>query len=288
MLSTPKRSKKQKSRKDTRPKKAYKNHDKDRGRKVVVWIIPLIFAISLAGAVYFHSSLAIWCTVASAVVLLAYALFLLEWYVWHERRQRLLARVSCLVIGAALIGAGFFWQSRQLTPTPRRPWLRLTDDEKRKFIAALASQSEPREIIRLGCPAVNEDICVRATPFVDAFKRGHFIVENDAIGRMVQTKPSAGVVIGRWGHADAFDPQDPDQGKWTQITDSLLTVEQAFLEIGINANVQVDETLPKNVTLVYFSIEPDEPTPPDVFNRRLEELRRLEREKKGNFHPVAK
>jgi hypothetical protein len=147
-----------------------------------------------------------------------------------------------------------------------------------KFVATLASQKEQRERVRLGCPAANEDICVLAAPFIDAFKRGHFFVEGDQIYRVTLGKPTGGVIISSYGHADAFDPQDPDQGKWVRQTPSLDTIEEAFAVIGINATGGADESLQNDVITVYFGIEPDERT-----DKQRESLRKQRRQAEEEF-----
>lgn len=170
----------------------------------------------------------------------------------QQRGLRIALGILCIFIISAAV-----WkrpQKQDLIPSAR-PWLRLTEDERQKFIAVLASQTEPRERVRLGCPAANEEICILVTPFIDAFKRGHFIVENDRIERVTLGKPTGGVVLFKYGHADAFNPQDPDQGVWVNISPSLATVENAFAEIGINAMTSADKSLPQDVIAVYFGIE---------------------------------
>lgn len=266
----PKRSKKNNRRARTGKKGRYKNQDKHRWRKVATALLSVAFFVPFTTVFYLHGPGFVWSVVASVALLLALILVLLEWHVWKQGSAW--ARFCLICFCGLLSVGGFMWQSRieKLSP-PHRPWLRFTDEERRRFIATLAAQTEPRERVRIGCPAANEDICVLATPFVDAFKRGHFIVENDRVDRVTLSKPAAGVVLFKYGHADAFDPQDPNQGKWTEITKSLETVESAFGEIGINSRIMSDETIPKDVIGVYFGIEPYEPVERD-------DLRKLRRE----------
>jgi len=157
----------------------------------------------------------------------------------------------------------------KLVPEPRRQWLHFTDAEMATFVSTLASQAKERQHVKLGCPAADENICVLAAPFLNAFKRGHFIVDNDQIFRVVLGKPESGIVISAYGHADKFDPQDPDQGKWVQQTPSLSTVEDAFAAIGVNTGASADETLPESVISVYFGIEPNAQTNEERKARRI-------------------
>jgi len=154
-------------------------------------------------------------------------------------------------------------------------------DKPAPFLVRLASETEPRERVRLGCPAANEEICVLVTPFVDAFKRGHFIVENNRVDRVTLGQAAAGVVLFKYGHADAYNPQDPDQGVWVRQTPSMETIEEAFAQIGINLKQSADEALPEDVIGVYFSIEPYEP----VERTNLRELRKQAEEQFGTPSP---
>lgn len=256
-----KRTKKNRPRTGSNRKRRNKNQDKPRWREVFVWIIPLVFAVAVAFIFSPHRTTSIWSSVSALIIGVGYLLFLLEWYVWRETPERRKARIAFLLVGLSIVVFGWIWQTRiGILPPPPRPWLRFTEEERRRFIATLASQTDPREHVRLGCPAANEDICILVTPFVDAFKRGHFIVENDRVERVTLGKPSAGVLLFRYGHADAFNPQDPDQGVWTKITPSLETIEAAFAEIGINAQSLADENLPQDVVGIYFGVEPHDPT----------------------------
>ena len=232
------------------------NGDNDNWRNVWVWLIPLIFAVFLAAAFSFHNAIAVWCGVASAAILIAYALFLLEWYVLHENSHRRIARSACALLIATSLGIGV-WQGSRLHSN--RSWLVLNGQERQGFINVLAAQYESREKIRLGCPAAREDICVLVTPFIEAFKLGHFIVENDRVDRVIPGKPSTGVVLFKYGHADGFNPQDPSQGIWVTQTRSLNTVAMAFKEIGINAGNAADQNMPVDVIGVYFGIESPQP-----------------------------
>jgi hypothetical protein len=258
MASTkPKSARKNNLRTYASKKDRYKNQDKHRWRKVAAVLLSVIFFIPFTVVFYAHGVWFVWCVVTSIALLLALALVLLEWHVW--KRKWRLGRISLFFLCGLLMVGGLKWQSSIVSPAARRPWLKLTDNERRKFIEVLASQTEPRERIRLGCPAANEDICVRVTPFIDAFKRGHFIVENDRVERLTLGKPTAGVVLFKYGHADAFDPQDPDQGVWVHQSMSLETIEAAFAEIGINAQGSADQNMPEDVLGIYFGIEPSEP-----------------------------
>lgn len=248
-------------------RKKRNNQDLHRWRKVAVALLSVLFFVPFTKAFYVHGAFLIWCAVASTILLLCLALVLLEWHVW--KRNVVPGRVGLLVLSGLIVAGGFWAQRRLPMPSPpRRAWLRLSDEEMRAFVASLSSQTEPRSHVRLGCPAANEDTCVLAAPFLNAFKRGHFFVENDRMERVILSTPTSGVVVSSYGHADAYDPQDPDQGKWVEQTTSLSTIEDAFAAIGIKTGASADESLPKDVITIYFGIEPDERTEQDRALRR--------------------
>lgn len=246
--------------KNSAKKSKYKNQDKNRWRKVAAWglpfiVVPVGFSVSAHDLVYLWTSVFVW------IVFFLYILILLEWHIWRQNPARNRVRLCFFILCLVLFFGALKWQSRfdERPSPPHRPWLRLTEEEKRKFVARLASQTEPRERIRLGCPVANEDICVQVTQFVDAFKRGHFIVENNRVDRITLAQPMAGVVLFKYTHPHEYDAQDPDQGRWIMMTNSLETIEGAFAEIGINSRTTADPTLPEDVIGVFFGIESQEP-----------------------------
>jgi hypothetical protein len=232
--------------------------DAHRWRKVTTTLLSILFFVPFTLSFYVRGRWFVW-SVITSIGLLAWLLnTLFEWHVWKQRFG--ISRVALVSTLALLTFIGLKWQSTIHESPNRRPWLRLTDEDVQIFVRALASQQEERQRVRLGCPASQEDICVLAAPFIDAFKRGHFFVDGDQIYRVTLTRPSAGVIVSSYGHADAFDPQDPDQGKWVKRTPSLNTIENAFAAIGVNTAGAADESLPADLLTVYFGIEPDEQT----------------------------
>ena len=94
-------------------KRARKNQDKHRWRKVLVWIIPLLFGVFLTLAIGTHRKQALWCWVLCILTFLSYTLFLLEWYVWREGNlARKIARTSFAIIAISFVLGGFYWQRR--------------------------------------------------------------------------------------------------------------------------------------------------------------------------------
>ncbi len=254
--SRKKRSKTHKTRKPSAEESKHRNQDEHRWRKVAAWTVPLV-VVPVTLALSADGRTGVWLTVIVSVVFLVYVLIILEWYIWRAKPERNRLRLASVFVIAFVIAAGFIWQSRiEWHSVPHGLWLALTDDEKHKFVEVLLSQTETRERIMIACPPMNEQLCISATPFVDLFKRGRFIVENDRVDRVILGKPSAGVTLFKYGHADAFDPQDPDQGKWVRQTASLLTVQQAFDAIGIEVKQVADESFPPDIIGIFFGVEP--------------------------------
>jgi hypothetical protein len=171
-----------------------------------------------------------------------------------------------------------------------KAWLELSDEQMAKFIGVLRSHVGPQEQIKLGCAAYSEQTCVASAKFLDAFKRSGWPVLGDKIERVVPAKPIAGVALFKYGHADAFDPQDPDQGKWMELSQSLSTLQRAFAEVGIAAVRLADEQLPKETIGVFFGIDPSSEaskTPHDFFQEDFSNLPRFPKVRALKFenHP---
>ena len=189
-----------------------------------------------------------WCLIAIAV-------YRQNFFEDKPQKVRRVIHAAILLSVAAIFFAVWFPLRPNPSP-PRRSWLALTDEQKREFISTLASQTEMRERIRIGCPLGNEEVCVSASAFIDLFKRGHFVVENDRVDRTTLAKPSDGVLLFKYGHADKFDPQDPNQGKWVHLSTSMQTIQKAFGAAGVKAKIVADESMPQDVIGVFFGIEP--------------------------------
>jgi hypothetical protein len=98
-------------------KQSKSNQDKNRWRKVLVWLIPLFVTVELTIAAISNASRAVWLWVLSIVTAVGYVLFLLEWYIWKEGGQgRKFGRVGCLILAGLIIGGGFYWQQRLPPP----------------------------------------------------------------------------------------------------------------------------------------------------------------------------
>ena len=95
----------------------YKNMDRHRFRKVLVWIIPIIVSGPLGLAFTAKGALFIWSVVLVVIIVLAYALFLLEWYVWKENPARKRARISFVALCVIVAMCGVILQHR-ITASP--------------------------------------------------------------------------------------------------------------------------------------------------------------------------
>jgi hypothetical protein len=245
-------SKKHAAKKHPSKQTKYKNQDQHRWRKVAAWVMPFI-SVPIGFTVFAVNSYGVGLAAFTWIVFFVYCQVILEWYIWRSPRQRRLPRSIffglCLL---CVLGGGIWYRN---LPRPK-VWLALSEDEKHRFIETLKAQTTAKDHVRIGCPLTDEDICVRATSFIDAFKRGGFFVENDKVERATLSHPVAGISLLTYGHADDFDPQDPDQGKWSKLTDSKATVDRAFAEVGITPLLASDENLPQNVIAIFFGIQP--------------------------------
>lgn len=96
-------------------KDRYKNEDKNRWRKVFVWLIPLPFAVFVTLSIAQGKIEPVW-AVLSVVNIIVYVVFLLEWYVYKIPAQRRWLRGIGLLISIAVIVAGVAWKSRMPSP----------------------------------------------------------------------------------------------------------------------------------------------------------------------------
>jgi hypothetical protein len=162
-----------------------------------------------------------------------------------------LGRKPILVMIGILVA---LWIPRMLSP--QNKWLELTLKEKSLFIEALKSEPNPSEQIILSCASSTEEICTFAGEFAELFKRGNWSLKNDNVIRGQLGIPLRGVTILTYGHADKYDRQDPDQGKWISMSSQLQSLIKAFEKIGIRPGLRADETRPETEIVVYFGIEP--------------------------------
>lgn len=266
---------------NSRTKHRAQNQDKHRWRKVGFALFPIFIGSCLTFILYPHKVVSIWSIVLVLLSSLGFALLMLEWYILRENADRKILRAVFTVLGLLCVLGGAAWQWNL---PKERLWLVLSDEEKTKFIELLASQTGTRKRVRIGCPVAREDICVLVTPFVDSFKRGRFVVVDDEVERTNLAHPKVGVILFQNGSAAGFDPQNPDHGVWAEVSDSLVTIERAFAEVGIKVQTAADRDFPEDVMGVYFGIEPQTQPERIDFDKLREQFNKLKQdeEKQSN------
>ncbi len=128
--------------------------------------------------------------------------------------------------------------------------LRLTPEQKVKFVEVLQAAPKPREGVQLGCAGADEQACVLAGTFLDLFQKAGWTVRSDGVERVRLSKPKGGVVLMKRGATTT--PPPPGSGVWVLQTPSLLVLERAFKSIGFHTEKAADATMPEGVIGVFI------------------------------------
>jgi len=88
IVKNTKDSKQKNPRKYSSAKERYKNQDKYRWRKALVWLIPLVFFLPFTLMFITHGAWFVWSVALTADIFLGYTWFLLEWHVWKTNPAR--------------------------------------------------------------------------------------------------------------------------------------------------------------------------------------------------------
>jgi hypothetical protein len=128
----------------------------------------------------------------------------------------------------------------------------LTNRERRDFENPLKQQIEPKQLVRLACPAADETVCIYAAQFINLFKESGWVIQGGIVNRVTLGIPFEGVRL--FEHTDRqFNPNDPPNvGSWMPVTPSLMAIYDAFKKIGIESDAGTDHELSEQVITVYF------------------------------------
>lgn len=100
-----------------------RDNQEERGwRYVLVWVVPVAIGFVLAAISIIwvsHQWLAIIAAIGAAITFLAYLLFLAEWHVWPDRRQRERMRLVFGGLSLVVAMAGAFWVYHIWTNAPQ-------------------------------------------------------------------------------------------------------------------------------------------------------------------------
>jgi hypothetical protein len=128
-------------------------------------------------------------------------------------------------------------------------------DEQGKFEALLSHPSDPKTVVRLSCPMADEAVCIYAVQFIDIFKSAGWTVDGGIVERVTLLVPYAGTR--QFCHSDApFDPmQKPGTGHWLAVTPDSISIQKAFISMGIGTDRGGEADIPSDMINIYFGPE---------------------------------
>jgi|SRR5882724_2725792 len=144
-------------------------------------------------------------------------------------------------------------------PTPTRPY-DLTGARREKFLALLRkTQTEPRDVIRIGCISWSDAACVAAGKFLILFSEAGWTIDQDRVFRMEPMVPIEGMAMVT--HVDMpanAQKLPPHLGTWKKMDASEVTIYWAFKQMGIPVASSGDNSLPVRTLGIYFGPEPQQ------------------------------
>jgi hypothetical protein len=131
----------------------------------------------------------------------------------------------------------------------------LEPSEQDKFKKGLADLEGSSRTVTLSCPTADEVVCIYAAQYIDIFKSAGWTVEGGIVHRFTLGIPYSGIRL--FSHSDyKFDPALPaGMGHWLQITPSLASIQQAFLNIDLGTHEGGENELSGETVNVYFGPE---------------------------------
>jgi len=149
----------------------------------------------------------------------------------------------------------------------------LTSKERYSFEKPLAEQKESREEIQLTCDAGAEPTCVYGAQFVNFFREAGWKVSNNRIEPVRMNNPMAGVVLYKRG-VGKLDPDKWNSGLWSALTVSLISVRNAFVNIGIEPESGNNPQMPEGIISIHFGMEKEDEGAPTDFTNLMKKLGR--------------
>src|SRR5271157_1514130 len=86
--------------------------------------------------------------------------------------------------------------------------------------------------------------------FINIFREAGWKVQNNQVDRVTLGRPPAGIVLFRHTDGDP-DPNDWRSGTWVRVSPGLVSVYQAFSNIGIKADGNARKDIPEGVMTIY-------------------------------------
>lgn len=150
---------------------------------------------------------------------------------------------------------------KAVSKAPEKPAQRpydLTEPRRKQFLELLGkSQSEPRDIIRIGCISWSESACVAAGRFLILFSEAGWTIDSDRVFRLEPQIPIEGMaMVSHVDNASNGRKLPPHLGTWQEMDASQVTIWWAFKQMGIPVSGSGDPSLPKGTLGIYFGPEP--------------------------------
>lgn len=200
-----------------------------------------------------NTSGAIWCFLAAAGLLTA--------MLWIGEEFSKIGRLWKIIIGCAgtqIIGIGllvsiYFVLSAQGVVI-QKPY-DLTGKRRERFVELLKHpQSEPRDIIRVGCLAWSDSACVAAGKFLILISEAGWKIDSNKVFRLDNTIPTDGVTM--VSHTEFTEELPPHLGHWEKMDASQITIWYAFNQMGLPPHGGSDRAMPTGILGLYFGPEP--------------------------------
>jgi hypothetical protein len=172
------------------------------------------------------------------------------WFSFRTARS-VLRRLASTAASVLILAGCLYTLSGALKPVPHE----LTTEQRALFTNALRSAVAPPNFVEVSCPAAREDVCVYANSFIPLFQRAGWKVDGPVVKRVTLGRPLSGVVVVKKG-PPLVDPQNPDQGVWTEVGPWEQLLKTAFAIVDISTGSVNDPQLPADRIRVYFGSIP--------------------------------
>lgn len=189
----------------------------------------------------------------------------------HLVRMALQAKLKWLQIPAAVVLSATLASATGYRVWPPIRRHTLSERERALFEKPLSQQMEPREEIQIVCAQGDESACVYAAQFVNIFREAGWKVRDNHAQPVRMNNPTAGIVLFKHGQGK-LDPNNWKSGLWSALTESLIDVRRAFVNIGIEPESASNPELPEGVISIYFGLEKDDEGAPTDLTRTMTKL----------------
>ena len=169
---------------------------------------------------------------------------------WFRSSKSLLGKALPAAFGLALT-VSTCWIANRVMHIP----IAMTETNQKKFTAALAAIPSKPDLVLMSCSASNEDSCAFAEQFIPLFQRAGWKVQGPQVSRETLGRYGKEIVVADYG-PPLVDPQNPDQGVWTQLLPWRWGEDAAFRALGMNTHSVNDTALSKTNTRIHFGTVP--------------------------------